>query len=782
MRFSRTISAYLVGAILPYFVFSWLLLSVILFVQQASRFSDIFFSANIPSSLVWQLTFALVPSVIAFTCPMAALVGVIIGLSKMQDDSELTAIRAAGVGNLQITLPILLIGILLSLFAFVVNLYGVPMAARIVRKVAVQTAIYKLESPIEPGVFNTEVAGFTIYVKDGDIADGQWKNIFIYNEDDKTGDVRLITSASGRIDYTDQLSELVLDNAVASTFNLNRMDKFVSERVGQTRYSVKTRRGDLIEKLAGTEFSAEELGLAQLSEYAAKKAGIERREALILQQRRIILSITPLIFSLLGTTMVLQFHRRGRGFGIFLALISLIAYFFLAFLGEQLARTGRISVFTAGLFPLAGSVFAILWFSPAGRIRLLPRLPPGFSELPLRLRKGRPRKVSRPNYFVDITTGLRDFDIMVNLLKYYLLAVGFLSTVFIIFTAFELWKFAGTMDGGVGLLIQYLIYLLPFIYIQLSPSAAMIATLTTYVIKSRQNEIVTWTSAGQSVYRLLLPCLLFMIVLGAFNWQIQEQISPVTNQIQDDLRVQIRTRGRAPKKPKRFWATDGNRIYSFESGQESDNDKQEGGVGSDGVASDNEKPLDPAEATARNLSVYEFASDSGGLQTLYRIPYGGWRSGKILFSSNAQKLTVSHGRVETSALENGELKAETNPFAVIRSKPSYLNTAETKSQIAATESKFEKRNFEVALQRKYSTILLPLIIALFTAPFALSLSRKGKAVTVGYAVALWLTFLGVTSAFDQFGTNGYLAPATAVWGPLLAFSMMGVYLMSRVKT
>ena len=87
MRLSLTISRYLIGAILPYFVFSWLLLSVILFVQQAARFADIFFSANIPAALVSQLTLALIPNVIAFTCPMAVLVGVIIGLSKMQTDS-----------------------------------------------------------------------------------------------------------------------------------------------------------------------------------------------------------------------------------------------------------------------------------------------------------------------------------------------------------------------------------------------------------------------------------------------------------------------------------------------------------------------------------------------------------------------------------------------------------------------------------------------------------------------------------------------------------------------
>jgi hypothetical protein len=55
-----------------------------------------------------------------------------------------------------------------------------------------------------------------------------------------------------------------------------------------------------------------------------------------------------------------------------------------------------------------------------------------------------------------------------SLIKYLLLTLGFLSSIYIIFTAFELWKFAGTIDNGFVLLIKYLIFLIPFIYIQLS--------------------------------------------------------------------------------------------------------------------------------------------------------------------------------------------------------------------------------------------------------------------------------------------------------------------------
>jgi LPS export ABC transporter permease LptF len=404
MRFSLTISRYLIRAILPYFIFSWLLLSVILFVQQATRFADIFFSANIPANLVWQLTLALVPNVIAFTCPMAVLVGVIIGLSKMQGDSELVAIRAAGVGNLQITVPALLVGILLSIFAFFINLYGVPLAARVVRQVALKTAIYKLESPIEPGVFNTEIAGYTVYVKDGDIGDGQWKNIFVHNEDENTGTIRLVTSTNGRIDSTGEHSELVLENAVATTFDRSTNDaKFVSERIGEARFAIKTKRAELVQRLTSADLSPEELGLNQLSDYAAKQGGRDKTEAEILWQRRIVMSITPVIFCLLGTALVLRFNRRGRGFGIAIALASLIAYYLIAFLGEQLARTEKISVLAGSFLPLVVGIAAITWFNFSGRIAIVSRLAHDAREFVsgIDLESLWPRRANR---WVDITT------------------------------------------------------------------------------------------------------------------------------------------------------------------------------------------------------------------------------------------------------------------------------------------------------------------------------------------------------------------------------------------
>ena len=759
-RFSLLISRYLVQSILPYFIFSWLLLSVILFVQQAGRFSDIFFSANIPKNLVWQLTFALVPNVIAFTCPMAVLVGVIIGLSKMQGDSELIAIRAAGVGNFQITLPIIFLGVLLSSLAFFINLNGVPFAAQIVRQVALQTALYKLESPIEPGVFNTEINGYTIYVKDGDFEKGTWKNIFIYNEDKPNNSLRLITSRSGRIDTKEESSELVLENAVVNTFSTEKdAEKFVSENVGQIRLAIKTKRGEIIEKISKSEETPEELGLRELAQLARTKEGKEKIEAQILWQRRIILSITPLIFALLGTALVLRFNRGGRGFGIFLALVSLVVYYLLALLGEQLARTNKISVFTASLIPIFISCFFIAWFFLENRF-FLKKSVDGFGR---HFKPNSPtnlKKVSTRSFYIDLTTGILDLDIILNLLKYFFLTFAFLTAIYMIFTAFELWKFAGEINNGVALLITYLIFLIPFIYIQLAPSALMIATLATFVIKSRQNEVVTWTAAGQSVYRLLLPCFGLMIFLGVLNWGMNEWIAPKTNIIQDQLRNQIRGRGVLAKKTGKNWVANDQRIYSFELAES--------------ISLTNQK--------VKNLTIYEFSETDSKLSTIYKTTEASWEKDKIKLSDNAEKIVWTNNKAEITQVSKVEITENSNPFKNLNEKPSHLTTKETKEQIKESESESEQINYEVALEKKKTTPFLPFVIALFTAPFALSLSRQGKVLTIGYAVAIWLLFMGVTGTFEQFGLNGFVAPKIAIWSPIFLFAIFGAYLLTKVKT
>ncbi len=767
-RFSFLISRYVLQAILPYFLFTWLLLSVIFFVQQAGKYSDLLFNTALPSSLVWQLTIALIPNVLSFTCPIAVLVGVIIGLSRMQGDSEMVSLRAAGVGNLQIALPIVLIGLLLSAFAFTINLKGVPLAAQIVRQVALKAALYKLESPIEPGLFNSEINGFTIYVKNGNIEDGNWENIFIYHDDKANKQVRLITSKKGRIDTRDENSEIVLDNATVTTLDLDENNqiiskdspkKIVSENVGSLRWVVQTKRREIIDRLAKSKEIPEEMGLYELSGYINTLEGREKREAQVLWQRRILLSITPIIFALLGTALVLKFNRGGRGFGVFLSLLSLVIYYLLMLLGEQLARNGTIPITAAALMPLGASIIAIFWFFLSKRLFITKSLSiRGYFNF--NFQKSNDKKVSPKNTILDFTTGILDFDLILNLIKNYILTVSFLTIIFLVFTAFEHWKFAGSMEGGVNLLVKYLFYLIPFVYINVAPSALMIATLATYVIKSRQNEIVTWTAAGQSVYRLLLPCFILMILLGFLNFGLQEYLFNKTNRVQDSVRAQLRSRNKILTNKKSFWITSENKVISF---------TKEG-------ASDNPKSV------LDKIIIFKFDKDFGQIKRFIRANNAKWDNGEIILSGKVEDILFKENETVKSKKNSLSILNKVNPFKSEIVEPNHLNISEMKNRLNQSKSEIERVSYLISIQKKYTTIFLPFIITLFTAPFALTLSRKGNVVTIAYAFATWLSFMGMSSVFTELGQSGYLSPSIAIWSPLVMFTIIGLYLLTKVKT
>lgn len=766
-RFGKLKSLYIIRNILPYFAFSWLLLSVILFVQQSGRYADIFFNNNLPTNLIWQLTVALIPSVVSFTCPMAILIGVVIGISKMQSDSELIALRASGVSNFQITFPIFIFGLFFSFFALGVNLRGVPFAAQIVRKVVAQGAIYKLKSPIEPGVFNTEIQGFTVYVKDGDLENGTWKNIFIYNEDQKNHEVRLITSENGRIDSMDDKSELILDKASINTFSSNKPYELLFTQKAETlRFGIPNRRGDLMDRISRSDESPEEMGLDQLAAYAKTKGGLEKIEAEILWQRRLILSMTPLIFALLGASLILRFNRGGKGFGVLLALACLIVYYMVALLGEQLARTGKISVTAASFIPLILSLAAIVWFFHSQKLSLTEKISSIFQSLKFSKKVPDKIKSNRRKLHADWSGGILDYDLSSNIIRFFLLTICFLSTVYVVFTAFEMWKFAGNQTNGVNLLLKYLFYLIPFVYVQIAPSALMVAALATYIIKSRQNEIVIWTSSGQSIYRLLLPCLVLMIGFGLLNYEIQERILPAANRTQDALRAQIRSNGILTSFRGKYWVANENRIYSFEISENTPNQKNSQKVS--------------------NLTIYTFSDVQAKLASMIKTDTAFWEKGKIRLSGTVEKTQWINETPQTSLLEAGdsnEIIEEYNPFKQTVIKPNHLNSEEVSEQMRTAESETERRNLEVALEKKRSTFFLPLVIILFSVPFAISINRRGgSVVTSAYAIALWLAFMGISTIFEQFGTGGFVDGKIAVWSPLILFALIGCFLMTKIKT
>src|SRR5258706_10349211 len=152
----RLIERYVFRAILPYIVASLILLTAILFAQQTGRYFETIFHGIMPSSFVYGLALALLPTVLVFTIPMAVLSGTIIGLGRMGSDSELVAMRAAGVSTWRMRWPALALGLLATGATAELSLKEAPRAQQQLRSVIIRSALYKLDSPVEPRNFGSD--------------------------------------------------------------------------------------------------------------------------------------------------------------------------------------------------------------------------------------------------------------------------------------------------------------------------------------------------------------------------------------------------------------------------------------------------------------------------------------------------------------------------------------------------------------------------------------------------------------------------------------------------
>src|SRR6266540_5043886 len=155
MSSRKLIARYVIAAALPYVLLALVLLTAVLFAQQASRFAEISLIAQMSFSLVGEVGAALLPNVLILTLPAAVLAGIIIGFARMGSDSELVAIRAAGLGTWSILWPVLLIGLIVTGATTFIQLQEAPRAARDLKKAALEGALRKLDSPVEPRTFTT---------------------------------------------------------------------------------------------------------------------------------------------------------------------------------------------------------------------------------------------------------------------------------------------------------------------------------------------------------------------------------------------------------------------------------------------------------------------------------------------------------------------------------------------------------------------------------------------------------------------------------------------------
>lgn len=766
-RGGRLIERYIITAILPYLGLSLLLLTFVLLAQQAGKFVEILGSADPSLDAVADLALGLIPNILIFTLPMSVLIGTATGLSRIGSDSELIAMRAAGVGTWRIVSPVLLLGVFFTLLTLYVAFEIAPQATHLMRQAALKVTLSKIESPIQPNTINTEMPGKVVYVREGDKARGQWERVFIHWVEGE-GDLRLITARSGRIDATGEQTELVLTDAVVTTLPSKPAVKttiqgansaqVVTESSAQFRIRLNTGRNAILKRFQERPNEIDELHWREILERLRTAEGTEKLSLLTTLNKRLALCFASLAFALLGAGLGGRTQRVGRGQAVLTSLGAMLLYYLVLLGGEHLSRSGAIP-------PLLGSWLATVAALVVGVVSLFlgQRRVSGWNPLRGLFSKetGSPQAAGR-HARSSILMGLLDRSLMRAVCFNFMLAYTTLLVIFLIFTLFELLRFITGSEWR--LVALYLLYLVPLASMSLAPVGLLVAVLVTYALLARRSEVFVWWASGQSLYRLSLPTLFFSLLVSLSLAILQESVLPQANRKQENYRAQIRGNLNRAMTPAGFqWLAvpDARRLYSYK--------YQEGDQG------------------LVTPTIYEFDAEGVHLKRLVMSEAGNWSNSGTLELQSARVMDFSGTNIAKSYRASQLSLAENAPaesFKPMLSKPSELSSTALSKYIKTLKRvrPEEVTSLYVSLYRRGADTTMPIILAIIGVPFGVFFGRRSAFWALGMAIVIGLAMWASASGFQQLGNYRFLPAALAAWATPLIFAALGLLLFSRART
>src|SRR5438093_1415887 len=122
----RILSRAVFREVIPSVMLGTVLFTFVLFLQRVGKLFEILVRSSAAPRTVGELFALAIPFTLSFTVPLGVLVGVLIALSRMSSDGEITAMRASGVSSRKVVAPILSFALLAMAITAAASLWLTP--------------------------------------------------------------------------------------------------------------------------------------------------------------------------------------------------------------------------------------------------------------------------------------------------------------------------------------------------------------------------------------------------------------------------------------------------------------------------------------------------------------------------------------------------------------------------------------------------------------------------------------------------------------------------------
>lgn len=122
----KVLTKYIIKELFLYFFVAFLFFFFIFFCNQILLVAENILKKRVPLGDVIKLMWYSLPMIIAQSAPFATLVGFLMCLGRMMSDNEILILRASGQSYKTVIIPVIIMGLIISVVSFFVNDYLLP--------------------------------------------------------------------------------------------------------------------------------------------------------------------------------------------------------------------------------------------------------------------------------------------------------------------------------------------------------------------------------------------------------------------------------------------------------------------------------------------------------------------------------------------------------------------------------------------------------------------------------------------------------------------------------
>ena len=819
----RIITRYILREVTSHALLGGVLFTFVLFMRDLGRILELVVRDSASMADVARIFLFTLPNALTLTIPMAVLVGILLGLSRLAADSEITAMRAAGMGALDFVKIVSIVSAAALGLGLLNSLYLAPYSASSLLALENNLKSSQASFEVEPRVFYEDFKNYVLYVQDIRPAAGAalWHHVFLANLTQPGPNVTTADEAVVVNETTPPANTTATQSSPASPpqstsairLHLLNGGQHQMAEADPNQYNISTFATSDIPIQTGAQEDTHlgradtpilSLSLSELIRRGETSSPADARLYRIEFNKRFSYPFACLVLMLVGVPLGISSKRGGKSTGFVLTILLVFVYYVLSLIGIAFAKTGKLNPFVgvwgANLIFAAAGALLLFQMSRGGiALSLVGRIGQGLNKLYTHFTtKGSDLgSTLRPPDIATILRRLRgilgtrfplilDDYVMREYVTNLALILAAFSSLFIIFTFFEL---IGDIIRNRTPLVtvgDYLLNLIPYIIYNVTPLCSLVAVLITFGALNRSSELTAMKATGISLYRVVAPVLVIAMLISCALFAFDDLYLPAANRRQDALRAIIKGKpAQTFLRPDRQWM----------SGQSTQPAPPEANS-ADPTAHPAAPPsrifyyqfFDPYKNVFANLTVFEFDPNSFVLTRRIFAASARWddRVSRWVFENGWQR-TFSGDTV--SSFQPFTLST----FPEIHEQPSYFTKEDLQAQemnygelsryiTDLKESGFDTKRLAVQLYKKIADPLTTLVMAILAVPFALSMGKRGGLVGIATAIGLAIAYWVIAGIFNAMGNVNTLPAFLAAWSPDLLFGITGAYLLLRSPT